>query len=182
MKNKSKPVKKKVVKKENNVPAMVAKFAPTEGFRVTKETDIIKNNLIVRYDVKGDSVLLNEIYNGIYNDIADNERVIFDVITISNKSGESSGFIIIKDIFRYGNVPGGFDDMIQQFPLFTMDIVMDNHLQIEMNFFNTALNENDACIIEIIEEYLQNISKNQAKIINDNEALRNKLINTPFEI
>ena len=184
MKNKTKPVKKTPAKKKtkNNVSEMISKFAPTEGFRVLKTTDIKKSNLVVNYEIKGDIVLLNKVYNCIYNDIAESDHIIFDVMSVNNKNGETSSFIIIKDLFRYHNLSNGFDEIVQQFPLFMMDFVMDNQIQIELNFFDTALHVNDAYIIESIEDYLSNISNNQAKIISDDKALRNKLINTPFEI
>lgn len=174
--SKTQPVTKKVKKKITNskVKKMDEQFIPTSGFCYIKEVEKKRDELVISYNLKGDSKILTFMNNRMFDAMCMiSDDLNFELVKFKD-SNES--ITIIDNKSKYPNFKNDFANFIMQPPMISLNRVLDNVLRLSISFDKTNIDFIDAHIIYVVEYLLSAVLENVdtlLSIINKTEMVFN---------
>jgi len=150
-------LKKKALKKMND------KFLPKEGFVFTKSVDKTNTSYNISYKLKGYRPVLDFITEQIYNAIGliSSGDVTFEYY---KQSEDDPGMVVVMDKNKFPNITNEIALYLSSFPVFSIDTVMDNMVEIGLYLNKKAIDSSNVRIIQFFEYMLNSITVNFDKI------------------
>jgi len=164
------PKKKKIDEgKIKKIKKMSEKYVPTKGFTYRKKSITSKKYIKVKYILRGDILVLNNIKNNIYNAVSMvSENITFEYAQI----GDSEKYILLiinkdkqshlSESVRYASV---------KYPSIEVELVMDNKLEIRLDFDNDAVSYEDIELLHVIEYVLDSVEENWGSIVKNERKI-----------
>lgn len=167
-----KPKKKKIDEgKKKKLKDMNKKYVPIKGFTYSKKSTTSKKSIKINYTLRGDILVLNNVKNNFYNAVSMvSENIMFEYAQI----GDSEKYILLiinKD--KQSNLSENVRYASVKYPSIEIELVMDNKLEIRLDFENDGISYDDVEILYMIEYVLDSVEKNWKLIVKNERELIN---------